>query len=425
MSRICVSSRLISCSVCGLTQQRPRLQEGEIATCTRCNEDLEERHDSTIIKAFAFSLGSLCLLLPANIFPILYFNYSGQWKENWIISGFTLLYVQGSPITAFMVLFTSFLAPILLHLLIMVACGSILFKPLHGVSRKIWNFLFEFKEWGMLDIYLVGLGVGAIKLLGMGDVATRPGLFCVFAFVLLSSISLGMLEPKRIWQRLRQQAPQKKEHHAEVKNIIVCNHCGTVLESEGDASNQSCPVCQASLEDHDDKGFKQAWWFLHSATLLYLPGNIFPVMTIILKADRGSYTVMGGIEYLWHHGDIVPAVVVFIASMIVPVAKIITLYTLFFTYKNGQNPLLKTKLFLWVKALGRWSMVDIFVLSILVALGQLGIVATVDPEIGAIPFCGMIVFTMLAANSFKPKAFWQYSEEIKQENQQPESPLPA
>ncbi|MEM9399594.1 MAG: paraquat-inducible protein A [Verrucomicrobiota bacterium] len=409
MSQIHVSPRLVCCATCGLVQRRRELKEGEAATCTRCHQTLEQRNDANIVNAMILSLASLCLLIPSNIFPILNFNYSGQWKENWIISGFILLYIQGSPITAFMVFFTSVLAPIMLHVTVLLACGSILFKKLQGISRKIWGFLFEFKEWGMLDIFLVGLGVSCIKLLGMGDVSTRPGLYCIFGFVLVSAFATGLLEPKTVWNRLRSEGIEiaKRLKKSTTRTVsMTCHHCATVLDVPEGEENGKCPVCGTKLHTHHTYDFTQAWLYLHSATLLYLPANLLPVMNISIKSDIGDYTVMGGIEYLWHHGDYLPAVIVFIASIIVPVGKILLLYWLFFTHKSGRSTLFKTKVFLWVKALGRWSMVDIFVLSVLVALGQLGIVATVDPKIGAIPFCGMVVFTMLAANSFDPRSFW-------------------
>ena len=405
-----VDSETLACNVCGLVQQRPALEPGQVSTCCRCGNPLEERADKNILYAVAFSIASLALLIPANLLPILNFNYQGQWKENWIITGTTLLYVQGSPLTALVVFFTTIIAPLALHLLVLIACGSILFPSLHPVSRKIWGFLFEFKEWGMLDIFLIALGVASIKLLGMGEVSPLPGLYCIFAFVIVSAIGLSFLEPRTVFHFLREKL--KTPPASLEKQGITCHHCGTVLHTE-DITNAKCPVCHSEIDSPHANGMKAAWLYLHSATLLYLPANLFPVMHIAIQSDIGDYTVFGGIEYLWHHGDYVPAVIVFIASMIVPIVKILILYLLFLTYQSTHHRLLKTKIYLWVKAIGRWSMVDIFVLSSLVALGQLGVVATVDPMIGAIPFCGMVVFTMFAANAFDPKKIWHNTPETR------------
>ena len=110
--------------------------------------------------------------------------------------------------------------------------------------------------------------------------------------------------------------------------------------------------------------------------------------------------------YLWDEGDFVPAIIVFCGSIIVPIAKITALFFLLISYRWNRFQKEQTRLFLIVKSLGRWSMVDVFVLAVLVALGQMGVVATIEPQAGALAFCGVVILTIFAANSFQPRWIW-------------------
>ena len=185
---------------------------------------------------------------------------------------------------------------------------------------------------------------------------------------------------------------------------MACHHCGTVAV---DSSLETCEVCESELHPWviDDR---RTWAYLLATVALYIPANVLPVMNMSLLGDAENYTIMGGIMYLWNDNDYLPAVIVFCGSIIVPIAKITALFFLLFSYKWNCFQKQQTRLFLIVRTIGRWSMVDVFVLAVLVALGQMGVVATIGPEAGAIAFCGVVIFTIFAANSFQPRWIWTY-----------------
>jgi paraquat-inducible protein A len=176
-----------------------------------------------------------------------------------------------------------------------------------------------------------------------------------------------------------------------------------VQENRG---QDTCLVCESAFHPRTrDKS--ASWCYLLAAICLYFPANILPVMNMKLFANQADYTVVGGILFLWDDGDYVPAIIVFAASMIVPVLKIIILLYLLLSCRSAHNQKQRTTIYRWVKTIGRWSMVDVFVLGVLVALGQMGVVATIEPKPGAVAFCGVVLCTMMAANTFQPWWIWK------------------
>ena len=145
--------------------------------------------------------------------------------------------------------------------------------------------------------------------------------------------------------------------------------------------------------------------FALSALILYLPANIFPFMTLEFYGRRDSSTIWAGVKSLMQQQSYTVAIIVFLASILIPCVKLLILFYLSLTGHNGQHVEFKKNLYIFVEAIGRWSMLDIFLLAIFVALVKLGHWATVEPEIGSFLFALVVVFTMLASACFDPRIF--------------------
>jgi paraquat-inducible protein A len=151
--------------------------------------------------------------------------------------------------------------------------------------------------------------------------------------------------------------------------------------------------------------------FALTALIFYFPANIFPFMTIELYGNRNSTTVWGGIVDLARGGSWTIAIIILLASMVIPFCKLIILFYLGLTAKNNKNKKLKLLLYKIVEAIGRWSMLDIFLLAILVAVMKLGKLAQVKPEPGAVLFAMVVIFTMLSSAFFKPEILGKFENE--------------
>lgn len=167
---------------------------------------------------------------------------------------------------------------------------------------------------------------------------------------------------------------------------------------------------------HRDRRFthrssKLSFVFSLTALIFYIPANIFPFMTIELYGNRNSSTILSGIESLMEQKSYAIAVVVFLASLLIPIMKLLLLFYLSLTGGNGHHSKFKMRIYHFIEAIGRWSMLDIFLLAILVAMVKLGHWTTVQPEMGAAMFALVVVFTMMASAYFDPRILWENTNE--------------
>ena len=156
----------------------------------------------------------------------------------------------------------------------------------------------------------------------------------------------------------------------------------------------------------------RTWALVITAAILYVPANVFPVMQVTSLGKVQEDTILSGVFYLLHHGMWPLAVVVFFASVLVPMLKLISITYLLFSVERSSHwrPVDRTRLYRITEAVGRWSMVDIYVVTILVALVSLGNLATIQAGLGAVFFGGVVMITILAAESFDPRLIWDRLE---------------
>jgi paraquat-inducible protein A len=169
-----------------------------------------------------------------------------------------------------------------------------------------------------------------------------------------------------------------------------------------------CSRCGFRLRDRRPASIQRTWAFALAAVVLYIPANIYPVLTVVRLGAGEPSTILGGVRELLDLGMWPLAALVFFASVAVPVLKLIGLGILLISTHCGTGWALhdRTVLYRIVDAIGRWSMIDIFMESILVALVQFGQLASVYPGPGAIAFAAVVILTMLAARSFDPRLMW-------------------
>ena len=188
--------------------------------------------------------------------------------------------------------------------------------------------------------------------------------------------------------------------------LFNCENCR--LLNHVDPDDQTCARCGSRLDPRKPESFQRAWAYLAAAMVLYIPANVLPVLHTGSIFGRQTDTIMSGVVHLWHTGSWYLAVIVFIASIVVPIAKIVSLAYLVWSAQRAspRNPLWRAKLYRITHQIGRWSMVDIYVGATLVALVHLGPFANIEPGPAAIAFGAVVVLTMLASMSFDPRLTW-------------------
>ncbi|MGI9336507.1 MAG: paraquat-inducible protein A [Gammaproteobacteria bacterium] len=194
------------------------------------------------------------------------------------------------------------------------------------------------------------------------------------------------------------------------RGLSSCHACGWLgrLPAEHAARHAHCPRCQAAVHSRKPDSLSRTWALTVAAAVFYVPANLLPVMTVVRFGKGEPHTILGGVEALLHGGQWPLAALVFFASILVPVLKLFGLSYLTLSVQLGSQwrPSDRTRLYRIVEAVGRWSMIDIFMISILVALVKLGAVSTIEPGAGATFFAAVVVLTMLAAETFDPRLIW-------------------
>ena len=196
--------------------------------------------------------------------------------------------------------------------------------------------------------------------------------------------------------------------------LAGCHTCGKVSP----VKLGKCPRCGSNLHLRKHDSIQRTIALMIASTALYIPAQILPIMTVVELGDVTENTIITGMMTFWRQGAYPIALVIFTASILIPLAKIVALTWLCLaaTGKLHPSPAMLGKIYWFTELLGRWSMIDIFVVGILVALVQLGNYMTITPGPGALAFAGVVVLTMFAAMSFDPRLLWDRLEEMGRES---------
>ncbi len=201
--------------------------------------------------------------------------------------------------------------------------------------------------------------------------------------------------------------------------LYGCPACGLVWQRpvaqpvpiDIDAGTR-CPRCHTALSAHKPDSLQRTWAYLFAAALLYLPANFLPIMTTTSVLGSDSHTIIGGIGELWQIGSWALAVIVFVASIAVPITKLLSLALLAATAQRGSrwHSLQRTQLYRFIEDVGHWSMLDVFVVVVLVGMIRFGSFAGIQPEAGLAAFGAVVVLTMAASAAFDPRLLWPDAE---------------
>ncbi len=191
---------------------------------------------------------------------------------------------------------------------------------------------------------------------------------------------------------------------AAAAGLSVCHVCGTLAL----AKTKRCTVCRAPVHLRKPQSLQRCLAYLTTAVLLYMPANFLPIMETEQLGRVSANTITGGVVLLWHHGSYPIAIVIFVASVVVPLLKMLSIGSLCWLVRHPQQ-MASThlgRMFDMTELVGKWSMVDVFVVALLVALVQVGGILTIRPGPAALAFAGVVAFTMLAAHAFDSRFIW-------------------
>jgi paraquat-inducible protein A len=406
---------LTQCHECGLLQRNPRLPVGDAARCVRCGATLHRNIADSLDRTLALTLAGIVLFIVANSFPFLSFQLQGQTTETTLFTGVKDLYLQGMWELSLVVLFTSILAPGIQLTLLLIVLVPLKMGHLPRGFPTLFRLVATLTPWGMMDVFMLGILVSVVKLADMAVIVPGTSLFAFAVLIFVLAAAQAALDPDIVWSRV--SVPDSVRRPLRLgERLLSCRVCELAMpESAAECAHgrRCCPRCGATLHRRKPDSIQRTWALLIAAVVCYMPANLLPIMTVTSLGQTQSDTIVSGAIFLLNHGMWPLALVVFVASVLVPLMKLVILVYLLISVqsRSTRRPRDRTRLYRITEAVGRWSMVDIYVVTILVALVRLGNLATIEAGPGAVFFAAVVVITMFAAMSFDPRIIWDIWEQ--------------
>ncbi|ATC96966.1 paraquat-inducible protein A [Pseudoalteromonas tunicata] len=396
---------LVACPHCDFLVDLPALAANQRALCPNCGHQLSRGNFHTQATVISMALSALIMLLSSLFYPFISFSNQGMTQTITLLDAAKILFNYQTPILGALLDLCIILLPFLLlvsHILMQLGILSALPQR---AARTLLKFTISLTPWVMSEIFLIGVLISMVKIMAMADIAFGLSFWSFCLFVLLYIGCLYRINVANLWQQISDEQITDSQYHttrAIEHELKACHMCNCLSQDD------FCPRCHSPLHLRNPQSTQRVWAFLVTAIILYIPANLYPIMhTVVLSQDEPS-TIVGGILILWKMGSYPIALIIFFASVVVPIAKIAVLATLCINVSSTRNfdQQQATQLYKITEFIGKWSMLDVFVVIILVALVQLGNIMSVLPGKGALFFAAMVVTSMLAAHAFDPRLIW-------------------
>jgi paraquat-inducible protein A len=403
------SGLLRECPDCGLIQYVPVVAQGEGAQCARCEGTLRRRSLQGIVLPLVCVCVAAVLFAMSLYLPIMSLHVLGRFASATVFDGPIRLVDYGTWELSVLVVATLMVMPTI-KLVVMLASLLAATASWHS-QRLAWSFgwLERISPWSMLEVFLVGAGVAYTRLHAIADVEVGPALFAAGGFVLVLAAADAVLDREAVWQSIGGTSGVGANSDPAVP-LIGCDICGLVLRAQ---PTEHCPRCAHSLEHRKVNSIARVWACVLAAAILYVPANILPVMTIVQGGRGGARTILGGVMELGENQLWGLAVLVFLASIAIPMLKLGILTSILVLTGRGSPAYLRlrTRMFKLVRAIGRWSMIDVFMVTIFVGLLHMGPLSNVSPDSGSMVFAAVVVLTMIATEALDPRLMWDAASE--------------
>ncbi len=395
------------CQHCGQFSRLMLCRPGLIAECPRCGCTLWRRRRANINFPLACAIAGLLFYSFALIAPFMEINAYGRFALARIETGPIRLTDAGWGLVGALVFAVTLIVPGLkLGIVIITLFGIETHFPKKPL-KALFRWYVPLSPWAMIDVYLLGFLVAYTRLTGMFSVHLDTALYALIGLMIAMAAVDASLDRELIWRRLddKEQTPCTLEPHA-----LSCEVCGLVNHAPPESL---CRRCDSPLYPRKPESFSRTWAFTIAAAFLYIPANIYPFMNLTSVAQTQSYTIMGGIIELADVGLWPLALLVLFASITIPLLKLVGLVYMLISTQRGNTGFLRgrTTAYRILDFIGRWSMIDVFMVSILVALVHFGQFANVSANVGAICFAAVVVLTLFAVNAFDPRLMWDHYKE--------------
>lgn len=409
----------LDCPECGQRVDLPRLRQGQEAHCPNCGFELVEVEKNPYTAPLAYAVTTLILMILVYSMMFITVQLGGVTSILSLPSMMKTLILQDFGFLAEVMFVFTFGTPLLFLLLCLYVYTALIRHRNYPGLLYATRTLVRLRHWIMVDVFFISTLVAYIKLSSVAQVTFGPAFGLMFALAVMlirTSVSIP------------QHWVYYKIHHIRGHNAVQTASADTICCSRclyfRDKTETTCGVCGAALFARRPQSLRISMAFLLAAAVLYIPANLFTIMISSNPLNTEINTIFNGIVYMWRDGDKLIAVIIFSASIMVPTLKIVSM-TFLIACAHCRPPLSAhtlSRLYRITEAVGRWSMIDIFVIIMLMSAFHTPI-ARVTPGPASLYFCLVVLLTMLSAYFFDPRLLWDRERAAAQADVLPAQPF--
>jgi paraquat-inducible protein A len=384
----------------------PDAAPSSVVRCVSCSGILERTHGRSLSAALACSAATLLLLIPANLMLFLRTDALGVSRSSHLASAAGSILSEGWPWLAAVVFLFIVVFPILRFGLLTAVLGSLELGVAWRWSGPAFRWANRLQTWAMPDVFLLGLAVAYARLASSIAVRPGPGAITFIAAGVLALIVRATLDKAAVWERI---APDIEP--ADPENAIECTDCDLLVAP--DQEGHRCPRCSNPIRRRKPQSLSRTIALTLAAMLLYIPANIYPLATLPINYQPTQYTVLEGVIDLAHAGLWDLALLVFGASFLIPFLKLVGLTWCVASVlrRSDRHLVAKTRAYRVVEEIGRWSMVDPFVIGAFVPVMNYNSLIYGRAEAASVPFTAVVVLTIISAKTFDPRLMWDAAKQ--------------
>ncbi|CBJ79926.1 paraquat-inducible protein A, membrane [Xenorhabdus bovienii str. Jollieti] len=398
--------KLVLCPQCDMLVAVPNLEQGNKAACPRCETLLTAKWKEPRNQPTGYAASALLMLFLANLFPFVSMNIAGIVSEISLPQIPKVMFSEDySSIAVFFLIFVQ-LVPACCMVAIILLCQNI--KMARRLKIELARILFQMKTWCMAEIFLAGVLVSFVKLMAYGDIGIGLSFLPYCLFCLFQVRAFQCLDRHWFWNEIEPAPevciPLQAGKPGLVQGVRLCLCCTAILP----AQQPQCSRCLTTGHARRRYSLQYTMALLITSAILYIPANLLPIMVTQALSSHINSTILEGIILLWSTGSYPVAMVIFIASIMVPILKMLAISWLCWDAKSQSSHDSETMHFIYemVEFVGRWSMIDVFVIAVLSALVRMGQFMSVYPATGAVLFALVVILTMFASITFDPRLTW-------------------
>lgn len=379
-----ISTEFTACPDCDLLLSAAKSHPGYSSICPRCGAKLRFQPLQSVSKTLGLSITALLLYLPAMLMPLITFETFGFSDSANIIESILNFYQNKYYFVSLMILLSAVIFPLLLFVTIFIISLCLYLKRFPSYLSSLFKLHLHLEEWAMVEVYLIGILVTIIKMGDGSDVYYHSGLFCFAILVLMSSAISLAVDRQLFWQLIEHSGNIPHSGHsignqdipmhltAAESGLVLCHLCRKLVPLSEDIRH--CPRCRSTLHLRKSSSFSRTWAFVLTASVLIFPANLLPIMEVDFLGVPDKSTILDGIIYFFEHKSYGIGLIIFTASVLVPIFKIVGLSILLLTRRPTSVRQLrqKTRMFRVIAFIGRWSMLDIFVIALLTVVADFG-----------------------------------------------------